>query len=267
MLKFEILLSCMNLVDTDIVNRSRIESDVLIVNQCNKDDYSQFDNNGKNVRLFSVNDKGLTKSRNFAINHSNADICLLCDDDETFKSGYEKKIVTAYERIKDADVIIFNIGNRPAPFPKKVKELCYLDLFKVSSWQISFRRKSLQKYGIKFDENMGAGTGNGAEEELKFLTDCRKAGLKVYYCPFIIADVAQEQSTWFNGFDKEFFVNRGNTTRYILGFFPSIAYALYYCLRKRKMFGKDMRWYKALKYTCQGIFENKLSKMNGKENG
>lgn len=260
MLKFEILLSCMNLKDCDIVRQSKIESDVLIVNQCGSDGFSQADVNGKTVRLYSVRDKGLTKSRNFAIQHSNADICLLCDDDETFRTGYESRILEAYDKIIDADVIIFDIGNHPARFPNEVRKLKYFDLFKVSSWQISFRRESLLKNGIQFDEKMGAGTGNGAEEELKFLTECRRAGLKIYYFPSVIADVAQKESTWFRGFDKQFFVNRGNTTRYILGFIPSLAYALYYCFCKREMFRKDMSWIRALQYTCQGIFENRLKK-------
>ena len=267
MLKFEILLSCMHLSNLDIVKRSGIESDLLIVNQCDGDDYCQETMNGKTVRLFSVKDRGLTKSRNFAINHSSADICLLCDDDETFKSDYERNILQAYDKIKDADVIIFDIGNHPTPFPPEIRRLRYPDLFKVSSWQISFRRERLIAKGIQFDENMGAGTGNGAEEELKFLTDCRKAGLKIYYFPFVIADVAQEQSTWFHGFDRQFFVNRGNTTRYILGLFPSLAYALYYCFFKRKMFGDNMNWIRALGYTCRGIFENKFRKMNRKDHG
>lgn len=267
MLRLEILLSCMNLDGRELVQRSKIESDTVVVNQCDKDDFAQYSCGGKNIKIYSVNDRGLTKSRNFAIAHSQADICLLCDDDETFKKGYEKKIIRAYERISDADVIIFNIGNRPASFKGNVKRLNYFDLMKVSSWQISFRRKSLLKYGMSFDEHMGAGSGNGAEEEFKLLTDCRKAGMKIYFCRATIADVAQTQSTWFKGFDKEFFVNRGNTTRYIMGLFPSLAYALYYCVRKQKMFGSDMSCLKALKYTCQGIFENRLVKLKRKENG
>lgn len=266
MLKFEILLSCMNLNGEDIVGRSNIVSDTLVVNQCNEDGFYEENRNGKKIRVFSVNDKGLTKSRNFAISHSNAEVCLLCDDDESFKKGYEKKILKAYDKIKDADVIIFKIGNQPNRFPDNVRRMNYFDLMHVSSWQISFKRESLEKNKIRFDENMGAGTGNGAEEEFKFLTDCRKAGLHIYYCPAVIADVAQTQSTWFKGFDEEFFVNRGNTTRYIMGFFPALLYAFYYCFRKRAAIEKYISWKKAFIFTCKGIFENRLGRCDKKEN-
>lgn len=247
----------------DIVERSNISSHTLIVNQCGKDGFSQRSLDGKTIRFFSVNDKGLTKSRNFAIKNSDADICLLCDDDESFKDGYEERILTAYRKLKDADVIAFKIGNRPQRFPDEVKRLGYFNLMKISSWQISFKRASLIDKGILFDENMGAGTQNGAEEEFKFLTDCRKAGLKIYYCPEIIADVAQESSTWFSGFNESFFINRGNTTRYIMGLFPAVFYAFYYAFAKRKMFG-GMSGFKAFRLMLRGIRENRLEKLKRK---
>lgn len=261
MLKFEILLSCMNSNGLDLIKRSRITSDVLVVNQCGKEDFYREKKNGACIRIFSVKGKGLTKSRNFALRNSAADICLLCDDDEVFHKGYENKIIRAYEKIRDADVIIFDMGNRPSAFPKKVKRLGFIDTMKVSSWQISFRRESILKKGIAFDEDMGAGTPNGAEEEFKFLTDCRRAGLKIYYVPAVIADVAQESSTWFNGFDKTFFINRGNTTRYIMGLPLSVMYGFYYCFAKRKMIGKSISPAKALMYTLKGIFENRFKRL------
>ena len=262
MLSFEILLSCLNSNVKEIVKNSQFESDVLVVNQCDKDSCGVFMEKYGRITVYDVNDRGLTKSRNFAIEHSEADICLLCDDDEKFRKGYKKKIIRAYEKIKEADVIIFNIGNRPAKFPKKVRRLEYFDLMKVSSWQISFRRESLLKKGIRFDEDMGAGTPNGAEEEFKFLTDCRKAGLKIFYVPVVIADVAQESSTWFTGYDEKFFVNRGNTTRYIMGLPLSLLYAFYYAFAKRKNFGK-ISWLKAFSLICKGIFENRFKKIKG----
>jgi hypothetical protein len=105
---------------------------------------------------------------------------------------------------------------------------------------------------------LGAGTGNGAEEELKFLTDCEKAGLRIYYVPEEIASVAQTESTWFAGFDERFFYNRGATTRYILGFALASAYAVYYVARKKSMYESQITPGKALRATFRGILENKI---------
>ncbi len=131
---------------------------------------------------------------------------------------------------------------------------------KVSSWQISFRRQRLLDANVRFDPLLGAGTGNGAEEELKFLTDCEKAGLAIYYVPVEIASVGQEQSTWFRGFTGEFFENRGATTRYILGFWLACGYALYYTLRKYSLYRKEISPWAALKATLRGIWKNKIGK-------
>ena len=131
---------------------------------------------------------------------------------------------------------------------------------KVSSWQISFRKKSLTEKKIAFDELLGAGTGNGAEEELRFLLDCEKAGLKIYYVPIEIASVGQEESTWFTGYTEQFFYNRGATTRYILGSVLSFLYAVYYVLRKKNLYNKDITTARALRATLRGIKENKITK-------
>ena len=159
-MRLEILLSCMNLQDEDIITKSHIESDTIIVNQCGYDGYNEYDRNGHKTRIFSVNDKGLTKSRNYAIKHSEADVCLLCDDDEVFSRNYEEGILTAYRDLPEADVIIFNIGNRPAHWGDMPKKLGYLDLMHVASWQISFKRESIVNNNVYFDERMGAGSGN-----------------------------------------------------------------------------------------------------------
>ena len=259
-MRLEILLSCMNLQDEDIITKSHIESDTIIVNQCGYDGYNEYDRNGHKTRIFSVNDKGLTKSRNYAIKHSEADVCLLCDDDEVFSRNYEEGILTAYRDLPEADVIIFNIGNRPAHWGDMPKKLGYLDLMHVASWQISFKRESIVNNNVYFDEHMGAGSGNGAEEEFRFLTDCRKNGLAIYYVPFVIADVAQTKSTWFKGYNEEFFINRGNTTRYIMGYVPAVLYAAYYSIRKRHQFDSDISWFKAFRLILKVIHENRLGK-------
>jgi glycosyltransferase involved in cell wall biosynthesis len=210
--------------------------------------------------VYDTKERGLTRSRNMAIAKSDADICLLCDDDEEFVVDYEQNILAAYERLPQADVIIFKMVNRPASFSDKVQELKFPKTMKVSSWQISFRRESLLRAGVRFDERMGAGTGNGAEEELKFLTDCRKAGLRIFYVPYAIASVAQAESTWFAGFNEKFFFDRGTTTRYILGAPLAVLYGVYYVLRKRSIYAEQISMMGALKAIFRGIKENKLGK-------
>ena len=259
-MKFEILMSCMNQNDDSLVKTSRIVGDVLIVNQCGHEGFAEYKTEQGRALMYSTVERGLTKSRNMAIEHSDADICLLCDDDEVFVEGYENLILDAYNSVPDGDVVIFKMANRKSSLDDKIQELKFPKTMKVSSWQISFKRKSLIDNNIRFDELLGAGTGNGGEEELKFLLDCQKAGLKIYYIPLEIASVAQSQSTWFNGFGKTFFENRGATTRYILGLPMSVAYGIYYLVRKYKMYKENISFFSATASLFKGIKENRIKK-------
>jgi glycosyltransferase involved in cell wall biosynthesis len=264
-MKLDILMSCMNQIDDRLIRDSRILGDAVVINQCGREDNRTYQTEHGTVRWFDSAAKGLTVSRNMALEKSDAQICLLCDDDEVFERDYAEKIRGAYEALPDADVIIFKMVGRTPSFEDRIMRLKFPMTMRVSSWQISFRRESLMRTGIRFDELLGAGTGNGAEEELKFLTDCEKSGLKIYYVPEEIAAVAQTESTWFKGFDETFFYNRGATTRYILGWPMAAAYGLYYVVKKQQMYSGDISPRKALRAIFRGVRENKIGKQAGRQ--
>lgn len=258
-MRLEILLSCMHQKDDTVVRNSGITGDVLVINQCDQEADRLYLTQTGTARIISTKDRGLTKSRNLAIETSEADICLLCDDDESFVSDYEKRILHAYRTVPEADLIIFKMCNQPTPFRDQIKELRFPWIMSVSSWQISFRRESLLRTGVRFDELLGAGTGNGAEEELKFLMDCRRAGLKIMYVPTEIASVWQTESTWFDGFNRQFFINRGATTRYILGLVPAFLYGIYYVIKNHNKYRKYLTPPQAFGALLCGMKENKVS--------
>jgi hypothetical protein len=45
-----------------------------------------------------------------------------------------------------------------------------------------------------------------------------------------------------------------------MGLFPAIAYALYYSIKKRKQFDRNISWLEALRLMLKGIFENRLGR-------
>lgn len=259
-MKLEVLLSCMHQSDHSLFDKSGITGDALMINQCDREEHRSCPTAHGVGRMIFTKSRGLTKSRNMAIEAATGDICLLCDDDEQFVTDYETRILDAWHSLPTADVVIFKMKDRPASFPDRVMELRFPKTMKVSSWQISFRRESLIRTGVRFDELLGAGTGNGAEEELKFLLDCQKAKLKIYYVPVEIASVGQTVSTWFDGFDEAFFINRGATTRYILGLPLAMLYGVYYVLKKHSLYAGQLTMLQAMKATLKGIKENKITR-------
>ena len=261
----EILLSCMHQNDFSIITKSSIISNAIIINQCDKNDYSEQNYKNKIIRMISTIERGLSKSRNMAVSNSTGDICLICDDDESFIDGYESIIIDSYKEIDDADIIAFKIVNIPKKLKNKTSRINYFSALRLSSWQISFKRKSILDKNIKFDELLGAGTGHGAQEENKFLIDCLKKGLKIYYVPKEIATVSQNESTWFKGYDKKYFINRGAATRYMMGFCLSFLYGSYFIITKRNLYKRDLSSVKALYYLYKGIFSNYIAKIKNSE--
>ena len=270
-MNLEVLISCMNQHDMKMAEMTGIQTDTLIINQCPQAEIlNEIKSDQKtsgvlnrthvNIRMLNTSTRGLSKSRNLAIRHAIGDICLLCDDDEQLDSSYEDTILKAYEVLSDADIICFRISNQPSRLKQETQRLTKWTAMRIASWQITFRREAILKSGIRFDEDMGAGTGNGGGEEVKFLRDCIKAGLKAYYVPKSIGTVAQTESTWFRGFDQDFFYKRGITNRYMLGLPVSILYAAYYTLLKRDLYKEYVTPWQSFKYTLDGIMANDISK-------
>lgn len=261
----EVLLSCMDQPDASIVQRSGITTDVLVINQSDTDGYEKEDKNGMRIRMISTKERGLSRSRNMAMENAEGDICLFCDDDERFVPGYREKILRSFRKIPDADVIAFAISNQPCRLRQKPQQLHSLQLLKIKSWQIAFRREAVSASKVRFDEFMGAGSGNGAQEENKFLFDCRKAGLRIYYVPLEIAAVAQERSTWFSGYTEDFFYKRGVATRYMMGLPLSLLYAVYYVTVKYPIYRSDITMTKAAASTLKGIVKDDIWKQKKAE--
>ena len=271
-MNLEVLISCMNQENMQILDKTGIYTDAIMVNQC-PDDHrlimnslcriEQIDSemrDGCKKRMLTTDSRGLSASRNLAIRYSEGDVCLLCDDDEKLDSDYRDTILDAYQELPDADIICFRISNQPSRLKQETQRLTKWTAMRIASWQITFRRESILKSGIRFDEDMGAGTGNGGGEEVKFLRDCIKAGLKAYYVPKSIGTVAQTESTWFKGFDRDFFYKRGITNRYMLGLPLSILYAAYYTLVKKELYKDYVTPWQSFKYTLDGIIANDIAK-------
>lgn len=270
-MNLEVLISCMNQHDMKIAEMTGIQTDTLIINQCPQSEIlNEIKSDHKTtgvqnqthliIRMLDTNTRGLSKSRNLAIRHAVGDVCLLCDDDEQLDSLYEDTILKAYEALPNADIICFRISNQPSRLKQETQRLTKWTAMRIASWQITFRRESIINSGIRFDENMGAGTGNGGGEEVKFLRDCIRAGLKAYYVPNSIGTVAQTESTWFKGFDRDFFYRRGVTNRYMLGLPMAILYAIYYSYVKRNLYKAYVTPWQSFKYTLDGILANDISK-------
>lgn len=253
---FEILMSCMNQKDFSLVRQSNITTDCLVINQCDEESTKDEIIDGKHHRMIFSQQRGLSKSRNLALRNSDADIVLFADDDEKFEDDAEKSVVTAFREL-NADIIAFDVYNYEKGLKKEIHKLHLLETLKISSVQIACKRGSLETAGIRFDENLGAGTPNGAGEENKFLWDAYKAGLKIYYYPAYIASLNTDNSTWFEGYTKDFFYKRGKVTAYFMGNAWAFIYAMYFVFAKYRIYKGDCSFKDAFCAIVRGIRSEK----------
>ena len=75
-MKVQVLASVMNESAEDLMKRMRLESDAVIINQCERLDYEEVPSESGRVRFYSFPDRGVGKSRNEAIMRADGDICL-----------------------------------------------------------------------------------------------------------------------------------------------------------------------------------------------
>ena len=256
------LVSCMYQHDKSIIERSNIQTDVVVVNQCDSDSFESFDfinasGNKCHALFISTTERGLSNSRNMAIKQAWGDICYMCDDDEWLESDYETIIRDAYAHHPEKDVITFSLKRKNYSYPQCECKMGIRQILRTSSVQTTFKRTSIIDNSICFDPQMGSGSGNGGGEEIKFLMDCRRKKLELYYTPQIIATVKSENSQWFNGFTEKYFKDIFWAARRSLGTYLGIVYLFYWCLIRSNHFSIKMSKFKMLKCSLQGFFEKR----------
>ena len=78
--------------DKEIIKRSNIQSNCVIINQCNEDKKEELKiENNKTCLWINSKERGLSRSRNMAIQNSDTDVCLIADNDEIFDDDVEEK--------------------------------------------------------------------------------------------------------------------------------------------------------------------------------
>ena len=88
-------------------------------------------------------------------------------------------------------------------------------------------------------------------EENAFLYECLRQGLKIYYVPQKIAKLRYEPSTWYCGFNKDFFIARGASFQAMTPHYSFFLIAQY-AIRKYKLYKKQLSFFQAFTYMLQG---------------
>ena len=242
-MKLQVLLSTMNQKDKKIIEKMGINTDAIIINQCNKNEVEIIDDNEKHILFMSFKERGVGLSRNTALQRATADICIFADDDVIYKEDYENIILQQFKENPRADVLIFNIEStnkeRPEYEIKKKKRVNIFTCLKYGTSRIAIRLDKVRIANINFSLLWGGGAKYSQGEDTLFLRDCIKNKLKVYTVPISIGTVSHETSTWFKGYNEKYLKDRG---AFYKAFCPKLRYL--FCIQyviRHKEFRKNFK--------------------------
>jgi glycosyltransferase involved in cell wall biosynthesis len=183
----EIMISTMNRSDLSFLGGMFPDMDlssysILIINQTklNQDLVSTTEG----IRVINSREFGLSKSRNLAIENAIGDILVIADDDIEYLLEFDKTILRAYKKYDQASLISFQFVDENDQLQKKYpKTEGYTTSTKrrLTSIEITFRKKDVMDKEIRMNENFGLGsTFPNAEEQIFKLLMLRE-GLKVAF--------------------------------------------------------------------------------------
>ncbi len=256
----EVLVATMNQKDHSLVETMNISTDALIGNQCDRNEVEEFIHEGHNIKYYSFAERGVGLNRNTTLMRAKADICVLADDDMVFLDDYEKRIIEAFEKIPDADVLCLNIieERKIRPVNKKIQRVRWYNYGRFGAARIAIKRDPIIREGVFFNLSFGGGAKYSQGEDTLFLYDCLKKGLHIYAVPVELAILREcRESTWFKGYTPKFFYDKGV---YMSCLHSPIAWAvgLRYCIKYRKRYSDNFSWLKAYRYLRMGMKHKKI---------
>lgn len=255
-MKIQVFISSLENKIEDIDVNTRKQSNVTVINQLPKkvDNRVKFKKN-KALTWIDIDQVGLSKSRNYAIDLADADYVYLTDDDIVLEDNFVPLVKKAIEKNTDTDIFAFNVKGIEREFKKEVtseKKINYLTSMKLSSVQVVYRLDFLNNNKLRFDELFGAGAKYQFGEENIMLFDALKNGAKIKFIPETIAKLHIGDSTWFDGFNEQYLFNRGATFWRMFGVLAPL-YSLSYCLRKHGEYKSNLSFINAYRASIRGM--------------
>lgn len=186
----EILIATMNRTSLDflddIFSQTPIDQyHLVIINQSitNK----KIEDKRPQIQIINTSEIGLSKSRNLAIKNATKEICVILDDDVVLYENFGESILEAYNYYKKADIISFQTltteGNPYWKYPIKTQLHNQFIRKNTLSPEITFKRSSLIKHTLKFDERFGLGSVFSDGENYIFLKEAQKRNMICFFYP------------------------------------------------------------------------------------
>ena len=107
----QVLVSTMHQKDYSLLDTMNIQSDAIVVNQCDRNEIKEFEYKGHQIKWISLAERGVGLSRNTALMRATADVLLFADDDVVYLDGYVDIVLSEFINNPDVDVFTFNLNS------------------------------------------------------------------------------------------------------------------------------------------------------------
>lgn len=255
----QVLVSTMHQTDYSLLDKMNIQTDAIIVNQCDRNEIEEFEYKGNNIKWLSLKERGVGLSRNTALMRADADILLFADDDIVYEDGFEQKVIDFFQKHPRISFAVFNINSlnsdRPEYIDLKDKKLNFTNSLKYGACRIAVRREKIFKANINYSLLFGGGAKHKAGEDNLFITNCLQKGLKGMASKTMLGTVKQEESTWFDGYNEKYYTDRGALFAAMYG---NLAKVMILLFELKSIFRKrTVKLFKRIKYEFAGVKEFK----------
>lgn len=264
-MKVQVLASVMHESPEELIHRMNLQSDAVVINQCDEEGYEELSVPGGRVEFYSMRERGVGRSRNAAIARATGDICLFSDSDIVYEEGYAEKIVAEFEANSQADMILFNVDveeERRTYHITDRKRVRWYNCGRYGAVSFALRREALASSRVKFSLLFGGGAKYSNGEDSLFLKELMDKGYRVFTAPVTIGREEASESSWFDGYNEKFFVDRGVLYHFLYGVLATVLSLRFLLAHKNKMCSQ-VTWVQAYRWMRQGIKEGREIQTQG----
>ncbi len=251
----QVLVSAVSEEPKQLAEKMGLSTEAIIVNQTDYFRYEEFERNGRLIRAYSFQEKGVGLSRNTCLMRADEEICLFSDEDIVYKDNYESLILEEFEKNQEADLILFNVEVAPERRTYHIENygrVRWYNSGRYPTYSFAFRLNKVRSRNITFSLLFGGGAKYSNGEDSLFLKECLKKGLKVYKAPVNIGRETVRESTWFTGYNEKFFYDRGVLYYYLYGRLKT-PIALRFLLKHKDVMCRDIPFKKAYQLMKAGM--------------
>ncbi|MDO4332316.1 MAG: glycosyltransferase family A protein [Eubacteriales bacterium] len=259
-MKLQFLVSAVNQDARALAEKMNLQAESIIINQCRENRYEEFEYRENRMRCYHFAEKGVGLSRNNALLRADRDICLFADEDIVYAEGADKLVLDAFLAHPEADMLLFNVKvqeSRRTYWTERFHRVRLYNCGRYPAYSFALRTEKMHAANLSYSLLFGGGAKYSNGEDSLFISDCLKAGLKVYAVPVEIGEEVPRPSTWFHGYDEKFFYDRGVLYHALYGRLAVLMGLRFLLKNKAVMCAGEIGFQEAKKFLETGIRDAK----------